>query len=104
MPAPTNVSAKVSIEPNSVEVTWDQSPGVTGYLISCTSPAVYAGNKNVIVNDGDITSYILTNMVENTHYDISVQGITKGGRKSDCSTEVSITIQKAGKWCKMVIS
>ena len=81
----------------SAEVTWDQLSGVTGYLISCTSPASYAGGKNVIANGGDTTSCTLTNLVENTPYDITVQGLTSDSRKSDHSTEVSITTQKAGK-------
>ena len=95
LPAPTNVKATV-LTPNSVEVTWDQSSDVTGYLISCTSPASYAGNENVIVNDGDATSYTLTNLIENTPYNITVQGVTRDGRKSDCSITVSLTTQKFG--------
>ena len=97
LPAPTNVNAKV-LTPNSVEVTWDQSPDVTGYFISCTSPASYAGVKNVIVYGGDTTSHALTNLVENTPYDITVQGLTRDGRKSDHSDEESIVTPKAGKW------
>ena len=85
------------LTPNSVEVTWDQSSGVAGYLISCTSPASYAGGKNVMVNGGDTTSHTLTNLVENTPYVITVQSLDGDGRKSDCSTEVSIITQKAGK-------
>ena len=96
MPAPTNVNATV-LTPNSVAVTWDKSSGVTGYLISCISPVSYAGNRNVMVNDGDITSYTLTKLVENTPYDITIQGVTRDGRKSDHSTEVlSIKTQKVG--------
>ena len=72
LPAPTNVKATV-LTPNSVDVTWDQSPDVTGYLISCTTAASYAGGKNVIVNGGDTTSYTITDLVENTPYDITVQ-------------------------------
>ena len=85
------------LTPHSVEVTWDQSPDVTGYLISCTSTASYAGSKNVLVNDGNTTSCILTNLVENTPYEITVQGLTKDGRRTDHSTEVSKITQKAGK-------
>ena len=85
------------LTPNSVEVTWDQSSYVTGYLLSCNSPASYAGGKNKMVNGGDTTSYTLTDLVENTPYDITVQGIIVDGRKSDSSTEVSILTQKAGK-------
>ena len=83
---------------NSVQVTWDQSPDVTGYLISCTSPASYAGNKIVTVNGDDTTSHMLTGLVENTPYIITVQGLTGDGRKSDHSTKVSVTTQKAGTY------
>ena len=96
MPAPTNVKATV-LTPNSVEVTWDQSSDVTGYLISCNSTTSYAGGKNKMVNGGDTTSYTLTDLVENTPYDITVQGIIVDGRKSDFSTDVSILTQKAGQ-------
>ena len=76
---------------------WDQSSGVTGYLISCTSPASYAGNKNVIVNGSDTTTQTLTDLLENTRYEITLQGLTSDSRKSDNSAEVSITTQKTGK-------
>ena len=95
LPAPTNVKATV-LTPNSVEVSWDQLSDATGYLISCTTTASYAGNKNVIVNGGDTISYTLTKLVENTPYDITVHGITNDGRQSDHSTAVSIKTQKAG--------
>ena len=94
-PAPTNARATV-LTPNSVEVTWDQSPDVTGYFISCASPASYAGAKNEMVKGGDTTSFILTKLVENTPYDITVQGLNRDGRKSQCSDEISITTQKSG--------
>ena len=81
---------------NTVEVTWDQSLHVSDYLISCTSPATYAGGRNVMVKGGDTTSKTLTNLVENTLYVITVQGLTSDGRKSDHSIEVKITTQKDG--------
>ena len=96
MPAPTNVKATV-LTPNSVEVTWDHLPEATGYLISCTSPASYAGKKNVIASGGDTIRHTLSDVVENTPYDITVQGISKDGRQSDPSNEISITTQKTGK-------
>ena len=88
------------LTPNNVVVTWDQSPDydVIGYSISCTSPASYAGNKNVIVNGDDTTSQILTNLAENTPYVITVQGLTKDGRKSPCSNKVSLKTSTACKW------
>ena len=96
IPAPTNVKATV-LTRNSVEVTWDQSPDVIGYLISCTSLASYAGGKSVMVNGGNKTSHPLTDLIENTPYSITVRGITGDGRKSGHSTEVLLTTQKAGK-------
>ena len=98
LPAPTNVNATV-LTPNTVEVTWDQSPDVTGYLISCTSSASYASGKSVRVTGGDTTIHTLTDLVENTPYDIHLHGLTSKGRKSDCSTKVPIITQKAGKLC-----
>ena len=96
LPAPTNVKATVLCA-NSVEVTWDQPSGVSGYLISCTSLVSYAGNKNVMVNGGNTTSYSLTNLVENTPYNITVQGLTKNGRESEHSNVVSIKTATTGK-------
>ena len=96
MPAPTNVKAEV-LTPNNVEVTWDHLSETTGYLVSCTSSASYAGGKNVVVHGGDTTSHMLTNLVENTPYDITVQGFSKDGRQSDPSNKASITTQKTGK-------
>ena len=95
-PAPTNVKATV-LTPNSIEVTWDQSPDVTGYLISCTSPASYAGNRNVIENSGNTTSHTFNDLVENTPYNITVQGLTKHGNKSPYSNQVSVKTSTTGK-------
>ena len=95
-PAPTNVKAAM-LRTNSVEVTWDQSPDFTGYFISCTSTLSYAGVKNVIVHGGDVTSHALTNLVENTPYDITVQGLTKDGGRSLCSNKVSVKTSTVGK-------
>ena len=96
LPAPTNVKATV-LTPNSVEVTWDQPFGVTGYLISCTSLVSYAGNKNVMVNGGDKTSHTFTDLVENTPYNITLQSLTRNGRESEHSNLVSIKTATAGK-------
>ena len=96
LPAPTNVKATV-LTRNSVGVTWDQSLEATGYLISYTSPASYAGGKNVMVNGGDTTSHTLTNLVENTSYVITVQTLTRGGKRSEPSVKKSIRTVKAGK-------
>ena len=95
--APTNVKATV-LTPNSIEVTWDQSSDFTGYFVACTSPASYAGAKNAILKGNETTKCTLTNLVENTPYDIVVQGISKDGRKSDHSTKQSVITQKAGMY------
>ena len=94
LPAPTNVKAEV-LTSNTVEVAWDQSSEVTSYFVSCISTASYAGGKNAIVH-GDNTSCTFINLVENTPYDITVQSLTRDGRKGDHSAEVSVITQKAG--------
>ena len=83
---------------DSVEVTWDHSSDFTGYFVSCTSTASYAGAKNATLKGDEIKSCTLTNLVGNTPYDIIVQGITRDGIKSDHSDEISITTQKAGTY------
>ena len=82
----------------SVEVTWDELSDAIGYLILCTTTASYAGGKNVIVNGGDTTRQTLTNLVENTPYDIIVQGIGEDGGKSPCSDMMSVKTSTPGKW------
>ena len=89
---------------DSVEITWDQSSDFTGYFVSCTSKASYAGAKNAILKGDEITSHTLTNLVENTPYDIIVQGISKDGRKSDSSDEIPIVTQKAGTYAYGILS
>ena len=91
LPAPTNVRIE-EVTHDSVKVTWDPSAGVTGYVISYTA----TGGPTVTVNVGDTTSHTLTILMENTPYDITVQGHTSDGRQSDTSTVVSITTA-AGK-------
>ena len=86
------------LTPNSVKVTWDLSADVSDYLISCTTTASYAGGRNVIVNGGDNTSYTFDNLVKNTPYVITVQSLTRDGRKSICSNEVSLKTFTAGRW------
>ena len=88
---------------NSVEVTWDRSLNVAGYLISCTTTASYAGGKNAVVNGGNTTSHTLTNLVENTPYNITVQGMTRDGTKSPCSNKESVKTSTAGKKCIIII-
>ena len=85
------------LAPNNVEVTWDQSPEATGYLISCTSPASYAGNRYVAENSGNTTSHTFNDLVENTPYYITVQGLTRDGKKSPYSYKVSVKTTTKGK-------
>jgi len=89
--APTNVRATV-LTPRSAEVTWDasSSSGVTGYLISYTTTALYTSGGSVTVNDGSTTSGTLTNLEENTFYTITVQAIDSSNRMSVNSNEVSV--------------
>ena len=82
---------------NSVGVTWDRSPNATGYLISCTSPASYAGGKSMTVDGGDNTNHTVSDLIENTPYNITVQGLTRDGRKSEHSTKESIITKVIGK-------
>ena len=84
------------ITADSVKVTWDRSSDFTGYLVSCTSSASYAGAKNPIVYGADATSHTITNLVENTPYVITVQGLTRDGKKSLCSNEVKVETFTAG--------
>ena len=91
LPAPTNVRPG-AVTHVSAEITWDRSTGATGYVISYTATS----GQTVTVNVGDTTSHTLTDLVENTPYDITVQGRTSDGRQSDTSTVLSITTT-AGK-------
>ena len=91
--APTNVSAKV-LTPQSVEVKWDQSYDVTGYLISYTTTA---SSSSVTVNGGSTTSFTLTNLEQNTQYIITVQANSNDNRMSVKSNEVSVTTYVDGK-------
>ena len=82
------------LTPYSVKVTWNQLSDVTGYLISYTNTA---NNSSVTVNVGSTTSYILTNLVQNTQYIITVEATTSGNRMSVKSNEVSVTTYADGK-------
>ena len=99
LPAPTNVTTGV-VTSTSVEITWDKSDGATGYHISCVTTASLSGNKSVTVTGGDTTSCILSNLVENTPYVVTVQSLNTDNRKGDRSDEVSI---KTGKYCITII-
>ena len=86
------------LSPRSIEVTWDPSTssGVTGYLISYDTTASYTIGGSEMVNGGNTTSGILTNLEEDTLYTIAVQA-TDGNVMSNNSSEVSLTTWTAGK-------
>ena len=86
------------LSPRSIEVTWDPSTssGVTGYLISYDTTASYTSDGSEMVNGGSATSGTLTNLEEDTPYNITVQA-TDGTMMSNNSNEVSVTTWTAGK-------
>ena len=96
LPAPTNVKATV-ITSNSVEITWDQSSTVSGYLISCNTVDSNTSNRYEIVNSNSATGHTLTNLEENTQYTITVQSISNDDKKSVPSNEIPITTHIDGK-------
>ena len=93
--APANVGATV-LTSRSVEVTWDQSPGATSYIISYTTTASYASGDSVAVSGGSTTRGTLINLEEATTYSITVQSITSE-ETSAPSTAVSVTTYTASK-------
>ena len=96
LPAPNNVRAKV-LSHSSVEVTWDQLPDATEYIMSYSTTASHNSDKSVTVKGGCTKNHTLTNLEENTPYIITVQATASGGRKSEISSEVSVTTHAAGK-------
>ena len=97
---PTNVRATV-VTSRSTQITWEPSSSsnvtITGYLISYTTTAGYAGNGRVTVNGGSTTSGTLTNLEEDTLYTITVQATTSDNRMSANSNEVSVRTYTDGK-------
>ena len=94
---PTNVGATI-LSPRSIKVMWNLSSlfGITGYIISYTTNASYANGGSVTVNGGGTTSYILTNLEEDTHYVITVQA-TSNNIISPSSNKVSVTTSADSK-------
>ena len=95
-PAPTNVRATV-ITSHSVEITWDQSSTVSGYLISYNADNSNTSSRNVPVNSSSVAGHILTNLEESTQYAITVQSISNGNQKSVYSNKVPVTTHTDGK-------
>ena len=85
--------------PRSVGVTWtvSSSSGVTGYLISYTTTALYASNGSVMVDDSSTASGNLINLEEGTTYTITVQATASNNRRSGNSNAVTVTTYTAGK-------
>ena len=79
-------------------VTWDKSDDATGYYISCTNTG--HGDKKEPVDGGDTTNYTLSELEENTPYNITVQALNINGIKGDQSDVASI---RTGKWCITII-
>jgi len=95
---PPNVRVTVAT-PRSIEVTWDPSLQLavaTGYLISYTTTAPYTSGGIVTVNDSNATNGTLTNLEENTSYNISVQAVVSNELRVS-SSEVSIMTWTDGK-------
>ena len=86
----------------SVLVIWDQSPltYVTGYLVSYSTDASYISESDrmgsVMVTGRSITSVALTNLEENTPYNITVQSDSSGGLGAP-SYVASVTALTDGK-------
>ena len=85
-----------------VVVMWDQSPStdVTGYFISYSTNASYISEidrmRSVMVTGRSTTSVTLTNLEENTPYNITVQSDSSGGLGAP-SYVVSVTALTDGK-------
>ena len=94
----TTVRAAV-LTSRSVALTWVSSSAsdVTGYLITYTTTASYTSGGSVTVDGGNITSYTLTNLEEDTLYTITVQATTSDNRMSANSNEVSVKTYTDGK-------
>ena len=77
---------------------WNPSSllGITGYIISYTTNASYTSGGSVRVNGGGTTSYILTDLEENTHYIIAVQA-TSNSSVSPTSNKISIITSSDSK-------
>ena len=85
---------------HSVRVTWNPSSllsNVTAYFITYTTNASYTSDGNLTVNGTDAASGILTDLEENTLYDITVQSISVNGIISSESNEVSVTTYTDGR-------
>ena len=92
LPAPTNVKA-TALSSNSVEVTWDQSSGATGYAISY----ITTDEQCVTVKRDSSISRTLYDLKDDTDYFITVQGTTDEGKKGVESDKASVKTPKFRK-------
>ena len=83
----------------SIQITWEPSSSsdVVDYLISYTTTASHASGGNITVDGGSTTSDILTNLEEDSLYNITVQATTSNNVVSIPSNEVSVRTYTDGK-------
>ena len=77
---PAATTKALVITPRSVEIRWDKPSQscITGYLISYTTNASYTSGGNMTMN-GSTTNVTITNLEENTLYNITTQAISNRG-------------------------
>ena len=94
---PTNVRVTVTA-PHSVVVTWNQSrtSGTTGYLVVYQTTTSYASAGRLMVTGRSTTSVNLSDLEENTPYNITVQS-NSSGILSAPSDVVSVKTLSDGK-------
>ena len=86
LPAPTGVNVK-EVKSTAIKITWQPLAGASGYIISYNKTGSGSNGQNKQVVDNNTTHYDLTDLEENTSYDINVEGYTEdagdGRRKND---------------------
>ena len=89
---PTNVRSTM-VTSRSIQITWEPSSSsdVTGYLISYSTTALYTSGGSVTVDGGSTRNHNLTNLEEDTLYNISVKAINIDNDLSVYSNEVPRT-------------
>ena len=97
LPAPANVKA-TPLSSNSIEVTWDQAPGATGYTITYATKTTDGDQSRVIKRRHSCLSHILTDLEYDTDYTITVQGTTNDDDNEGAkSGQTSVKTHKHGK-------
>ena len=104
--APNNVhTGKVTSE--TIEVKWNRLALATGYIISYTNANSNDSGNTEPVDGGDKKNHTLKNLVENTPYNITVQGRVRCLGKSKQSAVVrkeTRETRETSKWCKKYYS